>query len=657
MNNIVCYNSDGNFLDHFTQWDVGQSIVIKGLPITNAPAVHYWNKFNKRALVVASRIENDSVIAAVPNKLLQYGAPIIVYFYYQQDEDSAKTLHSLTINVIPRAKPEDYEYVENIEYTSWIELTKEANELISEWKQATEEATERANAAAQEATDATQNANTAANAAIEATQNAITAKNEADTATSSATSAASAANTAAQEATSAAEGANSASENAVLAASRANAASDVADEALETAQTVDQKVDTLREEIPDWAMNENKPSYTASEVGAYSSKDGEALEESINNVDQKVDTLKEVVKSFHSNIVDEASGEVIALSDASDVELAGLKVFGKTEQFTTTGKNLLDFGTATASRSDVSLEITGNAIRVYSNASTGTYHGVNFGNMTLTAGTTYTVSLNMDAYVSGTVRFGFRYVSNSTFVSGASKIGLTAAGAYSFTFTPSKDMEVYLSVLVTWNTEGETGDATFSAFQMEKGTSATAWEPYTGGIPAPNPEYPQELKSVGNYGALSVYITSKNLVDVHTEPMYYNEKGNVAAAGNHHIINADGSVTVNASNKNTNGIGFIRSLAAGIPVTVSFDVTEIKSGTSIGANVREAQRSSSRKDFISKMNIALKEAYETEYWIELLHKTDYISDKEYSSLFPECRELTSILSQIILTTKKSDEIK
>ncbi|MBP3473767.1 MAG: four helix bundle protein [Alistipes sp.] len=83
----------------------------------------------------------------------------------------------------------------------------------------------------------------------------------------------------------------------------------------------------------------------------------------------------------------------------------------------------------------------------------------------------------------------------------------------------------------------------------------------------------------------------------------------------------------------------------------------LKSGTSIGANVREAQRSSSKKDFVAKMNIALKEAYETEYWIELLHKTDYISDKEYSSLYPECRELTSILSQIILTTKKREEIK
>ena len=80
----------------------------------------------------------------------------------------------------------------------------------------------------------------------------------------------------------------------------------------------------------------------------------------------------------------------------------------------------------------------------------------------------------------------------------------------------------------------------------------------------------------------------------------------------------------------------------------------LKSGTSIGANIREALRSSSRKDFVAKMNISLKEAYETEYWLELLYRTEYISEKEYNSIFPECRELTNILSQIILTTKAKD---
>ncbi|MBQ1989550.1 MAG: four helix bundle protein [Rikenellaceae bacterium] len=78
----------------------------------------------------------------------------------------------------------------------------------------------------------------------------------------------------------------------------------------------------------------------------------------------------------------------------------------------------------------------------------------------------------------------------------------------------------------------------------------------------------------------------------------------------------------------------------------------LKSGTSIGANVREAMRAQSRNDFVAKMNIALKEAYETEYWLEVLHRTDFITHKECESMFAECRELTNILSKIIITTKE-----
>ena len=78
----------------------------------------------------------------------------------------------------------------------------------------------------------------------------------------------------------------------------------------------------------------------------------------------------------------------------------------------------------------------------------------------------------------------------------------------------------------------------------------------------------------------------------------------------------------------------------------------LKSGTSIGANVREAMRAQSRNDFVAKMNIALKEAFETEYWLEVLHRTDYITQKEFDSMFTECRELTNILSKIIITTKE-----
>ena len=81
----------------------------------------------------------------------------------------------------------------------------------------------------------------------------------------------------------------------------------------------------------------------------------------------------------------------------------------------------------------------------------------------------------------------------------------------------------------------------------------------------------------------------------------------------------------------------------------------LKSGTSIGANIREAIRAQSRNDFISKLNIALKEASETEYWLELLYRTDYITEKEYDSICGECKELNKILISIVRTTKSNEQ--
>ena len=77
----------------------------------------------------------------------------------------------------------------------------------------------------------------------------------------------------------------------------------------------------------------------------------------------------------------------------------------------------------------------------------------------------------------------------------------------------------------------------------------------------------------------------------------------------------------------------------------------LRSGTSIGANVAESQHAQSRADFINKLEIALKEASETKYWLRLLKETGYISDSEYDSIFPECAELEKILVRIVKTSK------
>lgn len=77
----------------------------------------------------------------------------------------------------------------------------------------------------------------------------------------------------------------------------------------------------------------------------------------------------------------------------------------------------------------------------------------------------------------------------------------------------------------------------------------------------------------------------------------------------------------------------------------------VRSGTSIGANISEARYAQSRADFISKMNIALKEAGETEYWLSLLHQTDYLTGREFQSIISDCREIGKMLTAIIKSTK------
>ena len=80
----------------------------------------------------------------------------------------------------------------------------------------------------------------------------------------------------------------------------------------------------------------------------------------------------------------------------------------------------------------------------------------------------------------------------------------------------------------------------------------------------------------------------------------------------------------------------------------------LRSGTSIGANVNEAIRAQSQADFVSKMHIALKEAGESEYWILLLEKTDYLSKVQADSIFKDCESLIKILVSIIKTTKQNN---
>ena len=78
----------------------------------------------------------------------------------------------------------------------------------------------------------------------------------------------------------------------------------------------------------------------------------------------------------------------------------------------------------------------------------------------------------------------------------------------------------------------------------------------------------------------------------------------------------------------------------------------LRCGTSIGANVAESQQAQSRPDFVSKLNIALKESYETNYWLRLLYETHYITQAQFDSVISDCNELERLLISIVKSTKE-----
>lgn len=81
----------------------------------------------------------------------------------------------------------------------------------------------------------------------------------------------------------------------------------------------------------------------------------------------------------------------------------------------------------------------------------------------------------------------------------------------------------------------------------------------------------------------------------------------------------------------------------------------LRAGTSIGANIAESQEAQSKADFIAKLYIALKECSETRYWLSLLFRTDFLSEKEYNSVSSDLGELYGLLTTILKSTKQNQQ--
>lgn len=97
----------------------------------------------------------------------------------------------------------------------------------------------------------------------------------------------------------------------------------------------------------------------------------------------------------------------------------------------------------------------------------------------------------------------------------------------------------------------------------------------------------------------------------------------------------------------------IVNMCDGIKGKAALTNQPIRSGTSIGANIHEANYAQSKADFVSKLQIALKECYESEYWLELFAKTEMINAELYSKLKNDCGKIRRVLISAINTTKEN----
>lgn len=221
--------------------------------------------------------------------------------------------------------------------------------------------------------------------------------------------------------------------------------------------------------------------------------------------DDRYYTEAEIDKTL--KFVKEASGEVITVNDSAEQSLVGLKLYGKTTQVTTTGKNLLPYPYAHGSNTNAGITFTINDDGSVTASGTATaqarfiFHLLDAGSRVYLPAGKYTFSGNPDPNISMAI---YLYSDNTTSEFLMWK-DISNGSTYTFELSEPAYYGAYCVI-----SAGATVNATVKPI-LEAGSAATSYEPYTGGIPSPNPDYPQPLVSPGDGGSIEVKAMGKNL--------------------------------------------------------------------------------------------------------------------------------------------------
>lgn len=266
----------------------------------------------------------------------------------------------------------------------------------------------------------------------------------------------------------------------------------------------------------------------AEENYAFFTQGIEARQEAfLKTASQALAEMHNAVTANAPGVVCDAEGQFLSLKDASDLPLAGLRIFGKTKQFTTTGKNLLENTAKSYTTSGVTFTVRENGSIAINGTNTSTaamIYGV--GSFLFKAGIAYYLSGCDDSVLWMDARD-----ETDTIVDAI----INQTGDTPVNFDNDTQLKIYIRV---------PGSATINnrvVYPMIRLASVedATYEPYTGGMPSPNPDYPQELVSPGSGGSVGVNVCGKNLIK--------NTAATLTKNGITFTINDDGSVTANGT--------------------------------------------------------------------------------------------------------------
>lgn len=130
MSNIKCFDANGDLLKRMYQWDVNQTILVTGLPDA-VTIFHFCNAGSDEAYVVVPTVTDEGYIVKVPNVLLENEVPIIMYSYQETGDEAFRTTFMIHIPVIPRIKPADYEFEDNVDHMTLASVDARISRLIN----------------------------------------------------------------------------------------------------------------------------------------------------------------------------------------------------------------------------------------------------------------------------------------------------------------------------------------------------------------------------------------------------------------------------------------------------------------------------------------------------------------------------------------------